>query len=140
MVNFSDWKIRYSHVKDKQVDDCLCHLDWSNKVFELQIGTKEGEWEGQFYSKRDISLVEGHEVEHALMLIEGVDKGCMNLWMYSTLEEKIKVYDDIMKIEKIAWRRFLDGLTYKSVEWLSRAQDCMNHYIFRRKKSLLEYV
>lgn len=139
MVDFSDYKIKVKIDKCRPVDYGNMETMWNDKIFKIIIGFKPREWSGEQYTKRDIPLIEGHEIEHALMRLDGSDQGCMRPMWAIYFSERVDIAKHILRIEKEAWRRFFDGLNYTPIEWVVKAQTCMNCYLEKTHKSLKIY-
>jgi len=137
MTNYNNWKINVKIEDERFIDDANCHLNWKKEIFELQIGLIPRIWDDRQYTKKDIPLLENHEFEHALMMIEGIDKGCMNPLWANCLSERIEIYNHILDIEKRAWRRVFNSLTYTPINWLEKAQSCLNAHLMNSPPAIL---
>lgn len=89
----------------------------------IEVGLMNSNYGGVKWSRRDFNLILNHELAHADRFDAGI-RCCVPFWYKQTPEEqKITLIE-----EKTCWRTVFDGLTYAPVDWLIKAQECMNEF------------
>lgn len=138
MNEFRTWKLgKIEYLENSPIDFGRLHLNFGVREFEIFLGSKPSVFNGLEFSLKDRVLMEEHEKSHAYNLIDGIDKRILSAIMVigdrAKEEERLRL---ILKSEINAWKRTFKTLKAESnLDWLEKAQEMLNGYVFSYLRS-----